>query len=196
MSRRLGKYALVAFLALGLAMSMGSSADARERPIKDIVVNCTGTNVTVTCSEVETNNGKTSTITINVAGPAAPGTGTGTPTGNQTGGEGAKSFDAALTANQTKVVNDGGFTVTTAANAGGTCGAITIVHGTQTYIGRTEEPVDDQGIAQLAGIQSTLAATDTLTEYAVTTINGAESSSGIVGNFTIGATCHTFGHVI
>jgi hypothetical protein len=144
----------------------------------------TGAGVTVTQA------GKTATVNI---------PGGGGPPPPPPPSSGPASFDAALGANQTKVVNDGSFTVSTATDNAGTCGAITIVNSAQTYFGWTEEPADDTPFGSLAGVVTNLAPTTaggSLTEYAGTTISGNDSSSGVVGQRQIGSTCLSSGHIV
>lgn len=192
--KRLPSPALVlAFVALVAALGTGSAfalkgkntvdaGDIKNNAVRSAEVK----NNSLTSADIR-NNSLTgadineATLSISGGGGGGGGGAGGVTTGNE------QSFNATLGANQTKTVTIGNFTVTSATNAAGACGAIQLQSGN----------LDSQRAIGLNAAFANLAANTTVNitaanvsqAFTAVSDDGASTVRGIVGRAQQGATC-------
>jgi hypothetical protein len=192
--KRLPSPALVlAFVALVAALGTGSAfalkgkntvdaGDIKKNAVRTAKVknnNLTGADIrndSLTGADINES-------TLSIAG----GGGGGGPTGN------VQSFTARLLANQAKTVTIGNFTVTSATNAAGACGAIQLQSGnldSQRAIGL------NAGFANLPpNTTVNITAANVSQAFTAVSDDGASTVTGIVGRAQQGNTCLLSGSV-
>jgi hypothetical protein len=183
-SKRLPSPALIlAFVALVAALGTGSAFALKGKntvDTGDIKKNA------VRSSDVKNNSLTGADINESTLNIVSSGGGGGTTSDVQ-------SFTARLSANQTKTLTIGNFTVTSATNAAGTCGAIQLQSGnldSQRSIGL------NAAFANLAP-NSTVTITAANVSQAFTAVadDGTSAVTGIVGRAQQGNTCLLTGSV-
>jgi hypothetical protein len=113
--------------------------------------------------------------------------------GGGTTGPSLQSFIGRLTANQTLTRTIGNFTITSATNAAGTCGAIQLQAGDLDSQRSTGLPGTFTNLA--ANATATITAANVSQAFTGVSDNGASSVSGVVGRAQQGNTCLLTGYL-